>query len=93
MRCIWDKVWTKNELKNGPSKICGKFEGPSKSFKGYLPQILLGSFLNTLSHLEHTQTTTMELFCENSQWLEAYFCKKNSTVDVRMGSYYTSVHL
>ena len=24
---------------------------PSKSFKGYLPQILLGPFLNTLSHM------------------------------------------
>ena len=43
---IWDKIF-----KNGPSKICGR--QPLKSLKGYgvLPQILLGPFLNTLSHL------------------------------------------
>ena len=43
---IWDKVF-----KNGPSKICGRQPLKSlKCFKGYLPQILLGLFLNTLSH-------------------------------------------
>ena len=56
---IWDKVF-----KNGSSKICGR--QPLKKLKGYgvleqtislqifkgcLPQILLGIFLNTLSHL------------------------------------------
>ena len=40
---IWDKVF-----KNGPSKICGR--QPLSFFKGCLPQILLGPFLNTLSH-------------------------------------------
>ena len=43
-----DKVF-----KNGPSKICGR--QPLKKlkgfFKGCLPQILLGPFLNTLSQL------------------------------------------
>ena len=43
----WDKVF-----KNGPIKICGR--QPLKNFKGYkggLPQILLGPFLNTLSQI------------------------------------------
>ena len=48
----WDKVF-----KNGPSKICGR--QPSKNLKGYglqifkgcLPQILLGPFLNTLTQI------------------------------------------
>ena len=49
---IWDKVF-----KNGPSKICGrkslknlKGYGLLKFFKGCRPQILLGPFLNSLSH-------------------------------------------
>ena len=43
----WDKVF-----KNGPSKICGKQRLKYMKFlKGCLPQILLGPFLNTLSHL------------------------------------------
>ena len=54
----WDKVF-----KNGPSKICGrqplenlKWYGllrphHSKFFKGCLPKILLGPFLNILSQL------------------------------------------
>ena len=41
---ICDKVF-----KNGPSKICGK--QPLKNLKGCLSQILLGSFLNTFSHI------------------------------------------
>ena len=44
-----DKVF-----KNGPSKICGiqpLKSYPFKSFKGCLPQILLGPFMNTLSHM------------------------------------------
>ena len=50
--CVsWVKVF-----KNGPSKICGR--QPLKVFKGYLPQILLGPFLNTLTL---------------SQWLRIYF--------------------
>ena len=55
---IWDKVF-----KNGPSEICGRqplknlvmvcLNRPYhfKFFKGCLPQISLGPFLNTLSHL------------------------------------------
>ena len=56
---IRDKVF-----KNGLSKVCGRQPlkiwsnivllarpYPFKFFKGYLPQILLGSFLNTLSHI------------------------------------------
>ena len=56
---IWGKVF-----KNGPSKICGR--QPLKYLKGYgmlqqtislqifkgcFPQIILGPFLNTFSHL------------------------------------------
>ena len=58
---IWDKVF-----KNRVRKICGKNSKknlkrygllqtdhtPFKYFKGGLPQVLLGSFLNTLSHIE-----------------------------------------
>ena len=52
---LWVKVF-----KNGPSKICGrqpltKFAQSRpytlKSFKGCLPQILLGPFFNTLTHI------------------------------------------
>ena len=52
----WDKVF-----KNGPSEICGrqplenlKGYGLLKFFKGCLPQILLGPFLNTLSQMQIT---------------------------------------
>ena len=55
----WDKVF-----KNGPSEICGR--QPLKNFKGYsllkqtitlqifkgcIPKIILGPFLNTLSQM------------------------------------------
>ena len=50
---ICDKVF-----KNGPSKICGrqllknlKASRPLQTFKGCLPRILLGPFLNTLSNI------------------------------------------
>ena len=56
---IWDEIF-----KNKPTKICGRqplksLKGydwqrrpcPFKFFKGRHPQILLGPFLNTLSHL------------------------------------------
>ena len=49
---IQDKVF-----KNGPSKVCGSqplkdLKGyPFKFFKGCLPQILFGPFLNALSHI------------------------------------------
>ena len=39
----WNKVF-----KNGPSKICGGQSLKAYIFKGCLPQILLGPFLNTL---------------------------------------------
>ena len=44
---IWDKVF-----KNGPSEICGRqpLSNLKWLFKGCLPQILLGPFLNTLPH-------------------------------------------
>ena len=47
-KIIWDKVF-----KNGPSKICGRqpLPYPFKLFKGYLPQILPGPFLNTWTHM------------------------------------------
>ena len=42
-------------FKNGPSKICGrqplKQTMPLQFFKGCLPQVLLGPFLNTLTYL------------------------------------------
>ena len=42
----WDKLF-----KNGPIKICGGRPYHVKFFKGYLPQILLSPFLNTLSQI------------------------------------------
>ena len=49
----WDKVF-----KNGPRKICGRQPliclcrpYPFRFFKGCLPQMLLGPFLNTLSQM------------------------------------------
>ena len=52
---IWDKVF-----KNGPSKICGRqplknLKDSIKFFKGGLPQILLGPFLNFLYHCNTTR--------------------------------------
>ena len=41
---VWDKVF-----KNGPSKM--KQTIPLQIFKDCLPQILLGPFLNTFSHI------------------------------------------
>ena len=55
---IWDKAF-----KNGPNKIWGRqplknLKGyPFKSFKGWLPQTLLGPFLNTLSCIVLQQIT------------------------------------
>ena len=51
---VWAKV-----LKNGPSKICGRQPlkklkrrpDPFKFFKGCLPQVLFGPFLNIFSHV------------------------------------------
>ena len=45
---IWVKVF-----KNGPSKTCGRqsLKNVLQIFKGCLPQILLGPFLNTFSHI------------------------------------------
>ena len=49
-------MWVK-EFKNGPSKICGSdmvcLGRPHhfKFFKGCHPQILVGPFLNTLTHI------------------------------------------
>ena len=44
---MWVKVF-----KNGPSKICGPKQSISlQILKGGLPQILLGPFLNTLTHM------------------------------------------
>ena len=52
---IWIKVF-----KNGPSKICERQSLKNSSrpyhfkfFKGFLPQILLGPFLNTLAHVKY----------------------------------------
>ena len=49
-----------------------------KFFKGCLPQILLGPFLNTLSHLVLFQKSMMEPLYKNSKRLKAInnFCKK-----------------
>ena len=51
-------AWWVKVFKNGPSKICGrqplkklKWYGLPKIFKGCLPQISLGPFLNTLTHI------------------------------------------
>ena len=45
-------VYMDKVFKNGPGNICGRqhLRVPSNFFKGYLPQILLGPFLNTLTH-------------------------------------------
>ena len=73
---IWDKLF-----KDGQSKICGRqplknFEGvwsalgipyPFKFFKGCLPQILLGPFLNPLPHLIMT-----DLRSSQNGWLERW---------------------
>ena len=47
----WVKVF-----KNGPSKICGR-QPLCKFFKGCLPQISIGPFLNTLPQILHKIST------------------------------------
>ena len=69
----------RNVFKNGPSKICGRqplkiLKGyglltqtyPFKFFMGFLPQILLGPFLNALSHMRHRKKNhcTVNFQCE-----------------------------
>ena len=64
---IWIKVF-----KNGPSKVCGR--QPLKNLrwkqtislqilKGYLSQILLGPFLNTLTHIMNRNSHCNGLLC------------------------------
>ena len=63
---IWVKVF-----KNGPSNICGRQPlkklkwrpYSSKFFKGCLPQILLGPFLITLTHLLLSVLLSNDLIC------------------------------
>ena len=66
-----DYIWVK-VFKNGLNKICGRqrlknlkrYGLPKHHFKfckGCLPQILLGLFLNTLTHI-NTVTTTFMLY-------------------------------
>ena len=38
-------------FKNGASKVCGRQTISLQTFKGCFPQILLGPFLNTLTHI------------------------------------------
>ena len=48
-----DDIWVK-VFKNGSSEICGRQHKQTiflKFFKGCLPQILPGPFLNTLTHI------------------------------------------
>ena len=68
---VWEDTIPKCDKisKNGPNKICGRqslknlegyglFKGqPFKFFKGCLPQILLGPFLNTLSWMVFLKDT------------------------------------
>ena len=57
---IWVKVF-----KIGPSKICGRqpfknLKSHFKFFKGCLPQIVPGPFLNTLTHMEIGEFTASQ---------------------------------
>ena len=58
---ILDKVF-----KNGPSKVCGrqplKNLNHFKFFKGCLRHILLGPFLNTLSHVVYEKLSKLQLW-------------------------------
>ena len=73
--------WTK-VFKIGPSKNCGRqpfhFKFHFKYFKGCLPQILLGPFLNTLTHIFHQKKVLKEyekyfLFTEKSLFVLEIF--------------------
>ena len=55
-------------------------------FKGCLPQIILGPFLNTLTHLRHCQLSTMKLFYKKAvNWFT-----KSSVIYVWQGPPYAS---
>ena len=47
-------IWV-NVFKNGPSRLSGPYH--FKFFKGCLPQILLGAFLNALTHIQSQKKT------------------------------------
>ena len=65
LNCFVKKIKCVKVFKNGPSKICGrqplknlKWYGVPKLFKGCPPQYLLGSFLNTLTHISQHQRSS-----------------------------------
>ena len=67
-------------FKNGPSKICERQRVKNlrgvislQIFKGCLPQILLGPFLNTLPHMMEN--------VEASEAATGVFCKKDDFKD------------
>ena len=61
---------------------------------GELSLYYIGNFIYTYAeaHLEPNQTSTMELFCENSWRLKTVDCflQKDSIKNVRLGSKYSS---
>ena len=63
---IWDRVF-----KNGPSKICLNRSYYFKFFKGSLPQILFGPFLNTLSYLWRLVTNILLVIVMFWRWLSS----------------------
>ena len=67
LQSIWDKVF-----KNGLSKICGR--QPFKFLEDCLPQILLGPFLNTFSHIRIKTRTSVRNVWSLSQ--SAFTCWK-----------------
>ena len=73
---IWDKLF-----KNEPSKICERqplkdLKESFKFFKGCLPQILLGPFLNTLSYLTRITQSGIRFILIHINFDEKYFCKE-----------------
>ena len=74
----WDKAF-KNErkkirrrqpLKNWSGMVCLKqtIRYPFRFFKGFLPQVLLGLFLNTLSQIKGNVYVVTCYFCDFNSW-------------------------
>ena len=67
-RDILDKVFKMDQIKFVEDNLCLNRPYPFKFCKGCLPQILLGSFLNTLSHVNHPLSSTNINMENHKKW-------------------------
>ena len=64
----WTKYSRMDQIKFVEDNLCLNRPYPFKFCKGCLPQILLGSFLNTLSHINHPLSSTNINMENHKKW-------------------------